>query len=185
MHGKKIRLSNMGKMMEKGIAYLTENRKTEGLALRLTLRENVLVSLVPWHSAGGVYNQTLGEPKLKELIRELSIYPPDPERMMNNLSGGNQQKVLLAKWMAIEPRVLILDEPTRGVDIGAKQIIHKSIERLAKEGHTIILVSSDLPELVALSNRILIMRQGRFIKEMSHEESTEETVLLAANGEGV
>ena len=185
LHGKKIRLSNMGKMMEKGIAYLTENRKTEGLALRLTLRENVLVSLVPWHSAGGVYNQTLGEPKLKELIRELSIYPPDPERMMNNLSGGNQQKVLLAKWMAIEPRVLILDEPTRGVDIGAKQIIHKSIERLAKEGHTIILVSSDLPELVALSNRILIMRQGRFIKEMSHEESTEETVLLAANGEGV
>jgi ABC-type sugar transport system ATPase subunit len=104
---------------------------------------------------------------------------------MNNLSGGNQQKVLLAKWMAIEPRVLILDEPTRGVDIGAKSIIHESIERLAKAGHTIILISSDLPELVALSSRILIMRQGRFIKEMQKEDSTEERVLLAANGEDV
>lgn len=185
LHGKQVRLSNMEKMMEMGIAYLTENRKSEGLALRLTMKENVLVSLVPRHTTGGVYNQSLGDSKLEELIDELSIYPPDPERMMNNLSGGNQQKVLLAKWMAIEPRVLILDEPTRGVDIGAKQIIHESIESLAKGGHTIILISSDLPELVALSTRILIMRQGRFIKEMTHEESTEETVLLAANGEGV
>jgi len=185
LHGKRIRLTNMGKMMEKGIAYLTENRKTEGLALRLSVRENVLATLVPEHTTGGIYNQGQGEPKLEELIKELSIYPPDPDRMINNLSGGNQQKVLLAKWMAIEPRVLILDEPTRGVDIGAKQIIHESIERLAKEGHTILLISSDLPELVALSNRILIIHQGRFIKEMSSEESTEENVLLAANGEGV
>lgn len=185
LQGKKLRIPNLGTAMSKGIAYLTENRKTEGLALRLSVRENVLVSLVPRHTKAGVYNRGLGEGKLEALVEELSIYPPDPDRMMNNLSGGNQQKVLLAKWMAIEPRVLILDEPTRGVDIGAKQIIHESIESWAKEGHTIVLISSDLPELVALSNRILIMRQGRFIKEMSQEESTEETVLLAANGEGV
>jgi len=185
LYGKRVRLANMGKMMEKGIAYLTENRKTEGLALRLSLRENVLVTLIPRHTTAGVYNQSLGESKLKELIDELSIYPPDPDRMINNLSGGNQQKVLLAKWMAIDAPVLILDEPTRGVDIGAKQIIHESIERLAKEGHTIILISSDLPELVALSSRILIMHQGRLIKEMTNEESTEESVLLAANGEGL
>ena len=171
--------------MARGIAYLTENRKSEGLALRLTLKENVLVSLVPRHTKGGVYKQSLGTPRLHELIEELSIIPPDPDRTMNNLSGGNQQKVLLAKWMAIEPRVLILDEPTRGVDIGAKTIIHKSIERLAQAGHTIILISSDLPELVALSSRILIMRQGRLIREMAKEQSSEEIVLLAANGEGV
>ena len=171
--------------MARGIAYLTENRKSEGLALRLSLRENVLVSLVPRHTQGGIYRQSLGEPKLQELISELSIYPPDPERMLNNLSGGNQQKVLLAKWMAIEPRVLVLDEPTRGVDIGAKSIIHESVERLAKEGHTILLISSDLPELVALSSRVLIMHRGRLIREMTKEESTEETVLLAANGERV
>jgi ribose transport system ATP-binding protein len=116
-------------------------------------------------------------------MKELSIYPPDPSRMLNNLSGGNQQKVLLAKWMAVEPKVLILDEPTRGVDIGAKEIIHSSIERLAQEGHTVILISSDLPELVALSSRILIMRQGRIFREMNQSEATEESVLLAANGE--
>jgi len=87
--------------------------------------------------------------------------------------------------MASEPKVLILDEPTRGVDIGAKMIIHQSIERLAQEGHTILLISSDLPELVALSNRILIMRQGHIIREMQKSECTEESVLLAANGEGV
>jgi ABC-type sugar transport system ATPase subunit len=185
LHGKPLKIRNMSAAMARGIAYLTENRKSEGLALRLTLKENVLVSLVPRHTRGGVYKQSLGTPKLHELIEELSIIPPDPDRTMNNLSGGNQQKVLLAKWMAIEPRVLILDEPTRGVDIGAKTIIHKSIERLAQAGHTIILISSDLPELVALSSRILIMRQGRLIREMAKEESSEEIVLLAANGEGV
>ena len=185
LHGKPLKIGSMGAAMGRGIAYLTENRKSEGLALRLSVRENVLVSLVPRHTRGGVYRQGLGEPKLHELIAELSIYPPDPERMLNNLSGGNQQKVLLAKWMAIEPRVLVLDEPTRGVDIGAKSIIHKSIERLAQAGHTILLISSDLPELVALSNRILIMRQGRLIREMTKEQSTEEKVLLAANGEEV
>ncbi|MCK5672608.1 MAG: sugar ABC transporter ATP-binding protein, partial [Spirochaetales bacterium] len=97
----------------------------------------------------------------------------------------NQQKVLLAKWMACETKVLILDEPTRGVDIGAKMTIHQSIERLAGEGNTVILISSDLPELVSLSSRILIMRKGRIIKEMPKEDCTEESVLLAANGEGV
>jgi ABC-type sugar transport system ATPase subunit len=93
--------------------------------------------------------------------------------------------VLLAKWMACEPKVLILDEPTRGVDIGAKLIIHQSIERLAAEGLTVILISSDLPELVALSNRVMIMRQGHFIREMVRTECSEESILLAANGEGL
>ncbi len=181
--GKKRNPRNLEKAMEQGIAYLTENRKTEGLALRLTVKENVLASLVPRHTKAGLYSEGSGIPVLNRLIKELSIYPPDPARMLNNLSGGNQQKVLLAKWMAVEPRVLILDEPTRGVDIGAKEIIHSSIENLAREGHTVILISSDLPELVALSSRILIMRQGRIIREIPKSEATEESVLLAANGD--
>ena len=174
---------NLAQAMEYGIAYLTENRKTEGLALRLNVKENVLAGLVSRYTRAGVYSEQPGIPILNKLISQLSIYPPDPSRMLNNLSGGNQQKVLLAKWMACEPRVLILDEPTRGVDIGAKEIIHSSIEGLAKAGHTIILISSDLPELVSLSSRIIIMRQGRFIREMAKSEATEESVLLAANGE--
>lgn len=183
--GKKVNPKNMSQALKNGIVYLTENRKTEGLALRLDVGENVLAGIIPKLTKKGFYNSSRGQEILMDLIAELSIYPPDPMRIVNNLSGGNQQKVLLAKWMASEPKVLILDEPTRGVDIGAKMIIHKSIERLAKNGHTIILISSDLPELVALSHRVLIMRQGHIIRDMKKSECSEESVLLAANGEGV
>jgi ABC-type sugar transport system ATPase subunit len=181
--GKEVKPESMPKAMESGLTYLTENRKTEGLALRLSLKENVLASLISPLTKAGLYREGEGVPVLKRLIQELSIYPPDPSRMLNNLSGGNQQKVLLAKWMAYNSEVIILDEPTRGVDVGAKQIIHESIEKLAEAGHTVILISSDLPELVSLSSRILVMRMGRFITEIPKTEATEENVLLAANGE--
>ena len=98
-----------------------------------------------------------------DLIEKLNISAPSTNSMVSNLSGGNQQKVLLAKWLAIKPRVLILDEPTRGVDIGAKMHIHHVIEDLANNGHAVIVISSDLPELVGLSDRSMIMRNGHFI----------------------
>jgi ribose transport system ATP-binding protein len=185
LNGKEVQLSNMARAVAQGLTYLTENRKTEGLALRLDVNDNTLASLIPELTKKGIYHESAGFDKVNKLIKELSIYPPDPSRIVGNLSGGNQQKVLLAKWMACEPKIMILDEPTRGVDIGAKMTIHKSIERLAVEGSTIILISSDLPELVSLSSRVLIMRQGRIIREMAKEECTEQSVLLAANGEGV
>ena len=184
LDGEEINLNNMGQAVSSGLVYLTENRKTEGLALRLDIKENILAGIIPELIEKGVYKEKNGIKKVDDLITELSIYPPDSSRIVGNLSGGNQQKVLLAKWMACEPGVLILDEPTRGVDIGAKMTIHQSIERLASEGSTIILISSDLPELVSLSSRILIMRKGKMIKEMAKAECTEESVLLAANGEG-
>lgn len=185
LDGEEVAFKNMGQAVTNGIIYLTENRKTEGLALRLDVKENILAGLIPKLIKKGIYQESAWIDKVNELIEELSIYPPDPSRIVGNLSGGNQQKVLLAKWMACEPKVMILDEPTRGVDIGAKMTIHQSIERLAGEGNTVILISSDLPELVSLSSRVLIMRKGRIIKEMPKEECTEESVLLAANGEGV
>ena len=182
---KEINPKTMGQALADGIAYLTENRKTEGLALRLDIKENILAGIIPKLSKRGIYHQENGLEKMYALIEELSIYPPDPERITGNLSGGNQQKVLLAKWLALDPKVLILDEPTRGVDIGAKMTIHESIEKLAKKGTTVVLISSDLPELVSLSNRIIIMRQGHIIHEMEQSGCTEESVLLAANGEGI
>jgi ABC-type sugar transport system ATPase subunit len=185
LDNKEIDPANMGQAVAHGISYLTENRKSEGLALRLDVKDNSLAGIIPKLIVRGIYQEGEGLEILNNLIKELSIYPPDPSRIVNNLSGGNQQKVLLAKWMASDPKILILDEPTRGVDIGAKMTIHHSIERLAKDGSTIILISSDLPELVSLSSRVLIMRQGRFIKEMAKEDCTEESVLLAANGEGI
>ncbi len=184
LDNREINPVNMALAVANGLSYLTENRKTEGLALRLDVKDNTLASIIPKLITRGIYRDDEGIEKLSKLIDELSIYPPDPSRIVGNLSGGNQQKVLLAKWMACEPKVMILDEPTRGVDIGAKLTIHQSIERLAKEGSTIILISSDLPELVSLSCRVLIMRQGRIIREMAKEDCTEESVLLAANGEG-
>lgn len=184
LSGEKLAARKMNQMLKKGVAYLSENRKSEGLALRLTLGENLLTALIPQNTRRLVYSSKIGRPKLSELMKELSIYPPDPNRTVGNLSGGNQQKVLLAKWLAINPKVLILDEPTRGVDIGAKMIIHQAIERLADKGSAIILISSDLPELVSLSDRVVIMRQGHLIGEMKQGEFNEESVLLAANGEG-
>jgi ribose transport system ATP-binding protein len=184
LDGKEVKASKMAQALNEGIAYLSENRKTEGLATRLSIRDNILGALVPKLSPNGIYDKKKGDPVLEKLIDALSIYPPDAEREVSTLSGGNQQKVLMAKWIAVEPKVLILDEPTRGVDIGAKVIIHNAIEALAKEGRTIILISSDLPELVSLSHRVMIMRQGHFIKEMQKAECNEESVLLAANGEG-
>ncbi len=175
--------SGMAYYLAKGIAYLTEDRKSEGLALRLSMEDNILSSIVPRLRRGLRYDKRLGRTTVRDLVRALSIYPTDPAVTLANLSGGNQQKVLLAKWLAGGPRVLILDEPTRGVDIGAKVIIHEAVEKLAGAGNTVILISSDLPELVGLADRVLIMRQGRFVREMSYEQCTEESLLLAANGE--
>jgi len=185
LDGEIFKPNHMSKAVDQGLVYLTENRKSEGLALRLDVKDNTLVSIIPQLAKNGVYKSSDGDEILSSLIDELVIYPPDPSKIVGNLSGGNQQKVLLAKWMACKPKVLILDEPTRGVDIGAKMTIHKSIEALAKKGSTIILISSDLPELVSLSSRVLIMRKGRIVKDMKKEECTEESVLLAANGENV
>jgi len=118
------------------------------------------------------------------IVDGLSIVPKNMKLELNNLSGGNQQKTLLGKWLATKLDVLFLDEPTRGVDIGAKQAIHNNIRGLAESGMCIILISSDLPELVALSDRIVVLRNGRLVGEMRADDINEQNVLLAANGEG-
>jgi ribose transport system ATP-binding protein len=178
LDGNKIQFKTMGKALDHGIAYLSENRKTQGLALRLPIGENILSASI------SKYSPKSGAGVVKNLINSLQVYPADENRMVGNLSGGNQQKVLLAKWMAIEPKVLILDEPTRGVDIGSKMVIHQAVIDMALKGHSIILISSDLPELSGLSDRVMIMRKGHFIGEIDREHSTEEELLLAANGKG-
>ncbi len=184
LDGVPVKDRSMASRVDRGIAYLTEDRKVEGLALRLPVDDNILSPIVHRLARFSVFSKRGGKSTVDSLIGDLAIYPPDPGRTVGNLSGGNQQKVLLAKWLASRPRVLILDEPTRGVDIGAKMTIHRSIEELSRTGTTVILISSDLPELVGLSDRIMIMVQGRFTREMHYEECTEESVLLAANGEG-
>ncbi len=184
LDGEELPAERMNSRVMRGIGYLTEDRKYEGLALRLSVDENILSAIIPKLSRGLIYHKEEGKEKVNALMEELSIYPNDPTKTLTNLSGGNQQKVLMAKWMATEPKVMVLDEPTRGVDIGAKMIIHQTIEKLAEIGNTVILISSDLPELVSLSDRVMIMRKGHFIDEMQREMCSEESLLLAANGEG-
>lgn len=184
LDGRTLRCSRYQDAIRAGLAYLTEDRKAQGLALRMSLAENVLSAIIPRHCRRGVYWPGRGSGLLGRLIDALAILPPQPRRMARTLSGGNQQKALLAKWLAAEPQVLILDEPTRGVDVGAKVIIHRAIAELADAGKCVILISGDLPELVRLSDRILIMRQGHLIGQIDKADATEASVLLAANGEG-
>jgi ABC-type sugar transport system ATPase subunit len=183
LRGKRVAIRNMGRAVRMGIAYLTENRKSEGLALRLSMARNMAAAILHELSKFFLYNASQGRPRISRQIESLKITPPDPSLEVSSLSGGNQQKVLLGKWLASNPVLLMLDEPTRGVDVGAKEIIHDTIMELSKAGLAIILISSDLPELVGLSNRVLVIREGRLIAEMPREACTEESVLLAANGE--
>ncbi len=182
LDGKQVRPRHLDEAIRMGLAYVPEDRKQLGLAIRHSTRENVLAAILPKLTRFGIFSQGLGDTTLKDMIQRLQVNPPVPDIPIRSLSGGNQQKVLLAKWLASNPQVLILDEPTRGVDIGAKVVIHRAIEEAAKNGTAVILISSDLPELVSLADRIMIMRHGRIIREMPGSALSEESVLLAANG---
>ena len=184
LDGLAVRPRNYRDAIAAGLAYLTEDRKAQGLALRMTMGENILSAIIPRLCRFGLLNPRRGDGTMAELIGSLAINPPQPRHMASALSGGNQQKVLLGKWLAAGPKVLILDEPTRGVDVGAKVGIHRAIAALADAGTCIILISSDLPELVGLSDRILIMRAGHLIGQVPRGQAGEASVLLAANGEG-
>ena len=183
LDGKAVIPETMYSCMKNGLSYLTENRTLQGLASNLSSQENTLSALNA--KSKRLVSQIKSREIFNKLATEIQIYPPESQRQVNQFSGGNQQKILLAKWLAIAPEVCILDEPTRGVDVGSKQVIHEAIGRLADRGKCVLLISSDLTELVGLSDRIMIMRKGHFIREMQKEEFSEDAVLLAANGESL
>jgi len=184
LDGRDITPADYRQSISAGMVYLSEDRKSQGLALRMSVAENVLSSVIPGQSCAGFYSARGGRSLVRPLVGTLEIHPADPARMTSTLSGGNQQKALLAKWLATKPEVLILDEPTRGVDVAAKVVIHQAIAALADAGKCVLLISSDLPELVGLSDRVMILRQGKRIGQIDREQCSEATVLLAANGEG-
>jgi len=181
--GKRLQQNSYSTAMKHGMLYLSEDRKTDGLFLRLSVKQNIVSAIIDRHTRCGIYSSRHENAKTTELIRKLDIITSSLSADVSNLSGGNQQKVLLAKWIAADPTILVLDEPTRGVDIKAKMKIHKAITELADDGRTIILISSDLPELVGLSDRVVVMRDGHLIYEMQKDQLSEESVLLAMNGE--
>ena len=167
----------------RGIGYLTEDRKLQGLFLRMTVRDNcVAASLDRFAGRADLMTDRAVDRFAEDCRREFNIITPSIRQKVGNLSGGNQQKVLLAAWMGIRPRVLIVDEPTRGVDVGARSEIYASLRRLAADGVGIIMISSDLLEILGLSDRILVMRSGRLAGEFSASEATEEKIIACAAG---
>lgn len=182
LHGGIIQPGDYARAVSKGLVYLTEDRKADGLFLRLPVSQNLVAALTARHSTMGLCRPAKDAAVAQRLFTTLHVVAPSPEVDAGTLSGGNQQKVLLAKWLATKPHVLILDEPTRGVDVTAKRQIHEAILGLTAQGTAVLLISSDLPELVGMSDRVLVMRQGRLIGEMQRQELSEEAVLLAANG---
>ncbi|WP_442945913.1 sugar ABC transporter ATP-binding protein [Nonomuraea sp. LPB2021202275-12-8] len=164
-----------------GIGLVTEDRKSEGLALRQSVRDNAL--LVARTSAARTPAGRASRGGVRALLETVRLSPPDPDKEVRYLSGGNQQKVVLAKWMTVGPRVLLFDEPTRGVDVGAKAAIHDLMRQLAREGMAIMMISSELPELIGMSDRILVMRDGRIAGELSPGASEETIMHLAASEE--
>ena len=180
--GKEVRIRHPVDAIREGIAFVTENRKEEGLVLSLSVRENLSLPNLEALSTRGVIRSREEERLVEELIRQLSIKTAGPGQEVRFLSGGNQQKVVIGKWLAASPRVLILDEPTRGVDIGAKEEIYRLMNRLTREGMAILLISSDLPEVLGMSDRVLVMYQGRITAEFAREEATQEKILAAASG---
>ncbi len=184
LRGRAILVRRYGDAVSHGLCYLSEDRKADGLFLRLTVRQNIVSALIPSHTTYGVYSTRHEEGIAWNVVETLDIHAGGLSSEVATLSGGNQQKVLLGKWITAGPSVLFLDEPTRGVDIGSKKTIHDAVVRLADSGAAIILISSDLTELVGLADRVLVMRVGRLIGELGKESLAEDTVLLAINGHG-
>jgi ribose transport system ATP-binding protein len=166
LEGKRLTLRHPNDAIQAGIAYLTENRKEQGLFLDMTVRENIAMSVLGRDArSGGLLNRSAMDRLADEMIKELRVRVASPTVTAGTLSGGNQQKLLIARWLAIHPRVLILDEPTKGVDIGAKAEIYRIISELAKKDVAALVISSELLEGIGPSERVLVMREGESVGE--------------------
>jgi len=163
-----------------GIGYVSEDRKDEGLILEMSVRHNVTLAGLGAFNPTGWISDVRENEITGRFIDDLNIRTPNQEQHVMNLSGGNQQKVVLSKWLAIKPRILILDEPTRGIDVAAKKEIHRIISDLAGEGVAIVLISSELPEILAMSDRIVVMHEGRKKGEFLRDEASQEAIMAVA-----
>ena len=182
VRGRPRRIRSPREAIRAGIGFVTEDRKREGLVLGLTVRDNIALPVLRLLARLGVVRGAAERALAARSIRDLRIRTTGAEQRVLDLSGGNQQKVVLAKWLASRVDVLFLDEPTRGIDVGAKQEIYQLIDRLVEDGLGVVLISSELPEVVGLADRVLVMREGRVAGEFGRAEATQERVLACAVG---
>ncbi|PWH14058.1 MAG: ABC transporter ATP-binding protein [Anaerolineae bacterium] len=176
-HGKEVDVSTIEKAIQNGIAYVTEDRKAYGLILIKSVKDNITLTNLSSVSHRGVLNEPREIRAVMEYRERLNIKCSSILQETVNLSGGNQQKVVLSKWLFANPEILILDEPTRGIDVGAKYEIYSLINQLAEQGKAIVLISSELPEILGMCDRIYIMREGKLIGEMPSSEASQEAIM--------
>lgn len=182
LDGSRVSIDSPKQAIALGIGYLPEDRKAAGLFLDMAIKLNVESAVVDQVSTGGFILPTREQALAENAVRQLRISTPSIEQDVRRLSGGNQQKTLIAKWLAIQPNVLIVDEPTRGIDVGAKKEIHYLLRDLAQKGVGIIMISSELPEVLGMSDRILVMHEGAIVAEYTSASATEEAVIRSASG---
>ena len=184
LNGVPARISRPSEAVEHGIGYVPEDRGHQGLIREMTIRENTSMAVLDLVSSKTFISRARERVLANHSIRQLSIRATGPDQITNKLSGGNQQKVVVSKWLASSPKLLIMDEPTRGVDVGAKSEIHRLMSQLAAEqGLAILMISSELPEILGMSDRILVMREGRLVAEFTRDEATQEKVAHAMMSE--
>ena len=182
INGAAIHPRNSRQAIECGIAYLPEDRRLHGIVPPLTVRENLSLAILQRIASAGFVKRQTEIGNARKSVSELGVNPPAIERSIETLSGGNQQKVVLGRWLATQPTLLILDEPTRGIDVGAKADIHHIIGRLAASGIAIILISSELPEVIAASDRIYVLHEGQVTAEFERVNVSETAIMTAATG---
>jgi ABC-type sugar transport system ATPase subunit len=181
--GKPVTINSPAEAVRAGIAYVPEDRKAMGIVPAMNIRENISLPILRRISQVGRISASEDATLAKSYVRDLGISPSDPERRISLLSGGNQQKAIIAKWLSTKPSVLILDEPTRGIDVGAKAEIHRIIGALVAEGMAVIMISSELLEVIGVCDRVLVMRDGEGVALLDRPDLTEERIMALATGE--
>jgi rhamnose transport system ATP-binding protein len=184
LDGEELEIRSPQQALDVGIAYMTEDRRTLGLSMPMSITTNItLPTLTRYLNRWGLVRTKKENETAEQFRQSLNIRTPSIQTDVEDLSGGNQQKVMLSKWLNAEPKLLILDEPTRGVDVGAKADVHRLVDELAASGMAIVVISSDLPEVLAMSDRILVMREGRSMGIFSQKEADQESIMTAAMGQ--
>jgi ribose transport system ATP-binding protein len=185
VEGKKVHIRNPGDAVRHGIGYLSEDRKRYGLALKMDVESNVvLAAFEKFQGVLGWVNNSKTRATAKQFVEKLRIRTPGLQQKVKNLSGGNQQKVVIGKWLTADTDILIFDEPTRGIDVGAKSEIYRLLNDLAQQGKAIIMISSELPEILRMSHRVIIMCEGRITGELEIADATQETIMKYATQRG-
>ncbi len=182
LDGEEVRVTSPQTAIANGIGLLTEDRKQQGLVLGMSVRENTTLANLGALLAGPFLRRAEEQRVTRKYVQDLQIKTPSTEQIVQNLSGGNQQKVVLAKWLFTQSKVLIFDEPTRGIDVGAKAEIFKLMNTLVREGVAVLMISSELPEILGMCDRILVMHEGRLAGELSRQEATQERIMHLATG---